>query len=143
TQDLQLFSGLPPFVRVGDLLAAEFTVRNASERALVVNVNGAIEGLAAHPPAQQVELAPGDGRTIAWKVVVPAAATLKYHVDAVAMHGPSDHLLIRQPVIAAVPLRTWQATLVRLAHPITQRLALPADALAGQGGVQVRLGRSL
>jgi uncharacterized protein YfaS (alpha-2-macroglobulin family) len=144
TQELQLFSGLPPFVRAGDSFAAEFSVQNASERPLQINVNGLIEGLSSNLASQQLLLAPGDGKTIAWNILVPASAKmLTYHVDAVAMRGPSDHLLIRQPAIAAVPVRTWQATLVRLAQPITQPIALPADALPGQGGVQVRLAPSL
>ena len=144
TQDLQVFSGLPPFVRAGDSLAAEFTVRNASERPLEVNVNGIIEGLSLNPPPQRLLLGPGDGKTIAWNIVVPAtASTLTYQVDAAAPRGPSDHLLVRQPAIAAVPVRTWQATLMRLAQPLTQPIALPPDALAGRGGVRVRLAPSL
>src|SRR5215470_11614066 len=97
TQELQLFSGLPPFVRAGDSFAAEFTVRNASEHPLQVDVNGLIEGLSSNPAPQKLLLAPGDGKIIAWNMLVPASAKmLTYHVDAVAMHGPSDHLLIRQ-----------------------------------------------
>ena len=144
TQDLQLFSGLPPFVRAGDSFAAEFSVRNASEHPLQIKVNGVIEGLSSSPPPQKLLLAPGDGKTISWNILVPGSTkTLTYHIDAVAMHGPSDHLLIRQPATAAVPVRTWQATLVRLAQPITQPVVLPADALPGQGGLQIRLAPSM
>jgi uncharacterized protein YfaS (alpha-2-macroglobulin family) len=144
TQDLQVFSGLPPFVRAGDSLGAAFTVRNASERPLDVNIKGIIEGLSSNPRPQKLLLGPGDGKNITWNIVVPATAKiLSYHVDADASGGPSDHLLIRQPAIAAVPVRTWQATMVQLAQPLTQPIALPEDALPGLGGVQVRIAPSL
>jgi len=38
-----------------------------------------------------------------------------------------------------VPVRTYQATLRRLDAPVQMTLARPADALAGRGGVDVRL----
>ena len=46
TQDLMLLSGVSPIIRNGDSFAAEFTVRNASERAFDATVNAKIDGLA-------------------------------------------------------------------------------------------------
>lgn len=139
-----LLSGVSPIVRNGDSFAAEFTVRNASERTFDATVNAKIEGLAQAPTAQKLALGPGQGRTVSWKVAVPAGVgELKYHVDAVVEHGPQDHLLIAQRVIPAVPVRTFQATLLRLEKPIVQPVARPGDALAGAGGVQIALSPSL
>jgi uncharacterized protein YfaS (alpha-2-macroglobulin family) len=146
TQDLMLLSGVSPIIRNGDSFAAEFTVRNASERAFEATVNAKIDGLAQAPVSRTVALAPGQGQTISWTVEVPAIVReLKYHVDASVehKHGPSDHLLITQRVIPAVPVRALQATLVRLEKPVVQPIARPADALAGVGGVQVELSPSL
>ncbi len=144
TQDLQLFSGVSPIARIGDSFSAEFTVRNASDGALDVNLSGAIEGLKSNPATHKFSLGPGAGKTIDWNVGVPVGvAALKYHVDAVASPTASDHLLITQQIIPAVPVRTWQATLVQLDKSLTQPLAIPSDALAGQGGVQVRLSPTL
>jgi alpha-2-macroglobulin len=144
TQDLMLLSGVSPIIRNGDSFAAEFTVRNASERAFDTTVNAKIDGLAQVPPPQKIALAPGQGTTISWNVEVPAVAReLKYHVDASVEHGPSDHLLITQRVIPAVPVRALQATLLQLDKPIAQPVARPTDALAGVGGVQVSLSPSL
>lgn len=144
TQDLQLFSGLSPIARVGDSFAAEFTVRNASDRTFDVNLSGAIEGLKSNPAPQKLSLAPGDGKKIDWNVAVPlGVSALKYRVDALASATAADHLLITQQIIPAVPVRTWQATLVQLDKPLTQPVAMPSDALAGQGGVQVRLSPAL
>ena len=73
TQDLMLLSGVSPIIRNGDSFAAEFTVRNASERAFDATVNAKIDGLAQVPPPQKLALAPGQGTTISWNVEVPAA----------------------------------------------------------------------
>ena len=144
TQDLMLLSGVSPIIRNGDSFAAEFTVRNASERAFEATVRAKVDGLAQVPPPQKLALAPGQGTSISWNVAVPAAvAELKYHVDASVEHGPSDHLLITQRVIPAVPVRAFQATLLRLEKPIAQPIALPASALPGEGGLQVSLSPSL
>jgi len=94
--------------------------------------------------AQKLALGPGEGKSISWSVEVPVGVgELKYHVDANVEHGPQDHLLIVQRVIPAVPVRTFQATLLRLEKPIIQPVARPADALVGEGGVQVALSPSL
>ncbi len=144
TQDLQLFSGLSPIARTGDSFPAEFTVRNASDRSYEVNVDGTIEGLATKPAPMKIALAPGDGKTFSWDVVAPrGVAALKYNVDATVPSGPSDHLRISQQVIPAVPVRTWQATLVQLDKPLSQPIALPSGAIAGDGGINVQLSPSL
>jgi len=144
TQDLQLFSGVSPIARTGDTFAAEFTIRNASDHAFEANLSGTVDGLAAQPAPQQISLGPGDGKTVSWNIAVPQNVTaLKYRVDAVVPHGPSDHLAITQQVIATVPVRTWQATLVQLDKPVSQPVAIPAEAIVGQGGIAVRLSPSL
>ena len=144
TQDLMLLSGVSPLIRDGDSFAAEFTVRNASDHAFDATVKAKIDGLAQVPPPRKLALAPGQGTTVSWTVDVPAVAReLKYHVDASVEHGPSDHLLITQRVIPAVPVQTLQATLLRLEKPIVQPVGLPADAVVGEGGLQVALSPSL
>ena len=146
TQDLMLFSGVSPIIRTGDSFDAQFTVRNASEHAFEANVSARVEGLPNPPqPVQKLQLAPGDGKTIGWKISVPTAvAELKYHVDATTVAGgPSDHLLIAQRVLKSVAVRTYQATLLRWEKPIEQPVLRPADAIPGEGGVAVTLSPSL
>ena len=46
TQDLMVFSGLPPLVRAGDRFRAGITVRNASATAMTVDARAVAEGLA-------------------------------------------------------------------------------------------------
>jgi len=146
TQDLMLFAGVSPIIRSGDSFNAQFTVRNASARAFDTAVSARVEGLKNAPqPVRKLRLGPGDGKTISWKIDVPPGVTeLKYHVDAVTTgNGPSDHLLFAQRVLSAVPVRTYQATLLRWEKPIEQPVARPADALPDAGGVAVTISPSL
>jgi hypothetical protein len=144
TQDLMILPGVSPIIRAGDSFEAEFTVRNASEHAFAVDVNAKIEGVTGQPQAQKVELQPGQGKTIDWNVAMPmGVGELRYRVDAAVAGGPSDHLMITQRVLSVVPVRTYQATLMRWETPIAQPVALPADAIPGQGDVQVTLSPSL
>ncbi len=144
TQDLMLFSGVSPTARTGDSFAAEFTVRNASEKPLAVTVDAAITGLASVLAAQKITLGAGEGKTLAWNVDVPVGVdALKYRVDASAASGPQDHLLIPQKIVPAVPVRTWQAALIQLRNSAIEVVKRPADALPGRGGVEVNLSPSL
>ncbi|MGH7914329.1 MAG: alpha-2-macroglobulin family protein, partial [Candidatus Binataceae bacterium] len=147
TQDLMILPGVSPIIRAGDSFDAEFTVRNASEHAFTADVNAKIEGIAGQPAPQTLELAPGEGKSIDWTVIVPTGVSeLRYHIDAAVAGGPanqSDHLMITQRVLPVVPVRTYQATLTRWEKPIAQPVAMPADAIAGQGDVQVALSPSL
>lgn len=149
TQDLMLFSGLPPVVRGGDRFRANFTVRNAGDaplRASVVATLAAANADAAPTlDPQSLELAPGEAREIAWELTAPAGADeLRWSVNATpdddAAHA--DRLEVRQRVVAAVPVRTLQATVAQLREPLSLPVARPADALAG-GGIAVKLERSL
>ena len=88
TQDLQLISGLPPLVRVGDTYRAQFTVRNTTERPMTVLVTPRIDGplgdavMAANATTasgtgiapRTVKLAPGAAQEVAWTLTVPPPA---------------------------------------------------------------------
>ena len=148
TQDLMLLSGLPTIVREGDHFRATFTVRNASQRALEVDVTAkpAATGatLAALPP-QSVSLKAGEAREIYWDVAVPATATsLQWQVgaaekDASGPDAAHDALKVAQKVVPAVPERTYQATILQLREPQAISVQRPADALPGRGGINVQM----
>jgi len=142
TQDLMILPGISPIIRLGDAFTAEFTVRNASERPLDVAVTGRIDGL-SQPLSQKVNLAPGDGKILNWSVTVPTmSGDLTYHVDAVAKDA-SDHVQVVQRVLPVAPVRTYQATLMRLDKPLDVPVAAPLGALPGEGGIVVGLRPSL
>jgi hypothetical protein len=138
TQDLMVLSGLAPLVRQGDVVPAQFTVRNTTDRPLQVTVNARVEGLREGLEPQNVALAAGEARIITWTVHVPAIAeTLRYTVEVSAPDGPSDRLAVDQRVLPAVPVRTIQSTLVHAEGPLREPVQQPADALPDRGGVVV------
>src|SRR6266705_164307 len=103
TQDLMLLSGLPPVVRESDRYRATFTLRNASERRMPVQLIARVaSGGKAFPPLEprQVELAPGEAREIAWVVTVPIDATkLDWQVEAVERaHEAAEQPVRPEPV---------------------------------------------
>ncbi|MEP7329771.1 MAG: alpha-2-macroglobulin family protein, partial [Betaproteobacteria bacterium] len=147
TQDLMLLSGLPPLVREGDRFRATFTVRNASERSLDVNLTA--RATAAGPALPALEprtavLAPGEAREVNWEMTAPAnAPALNWQID-VTERGTTttpvhDALKITQKVVPAVPERTYQATILQLTQPQAIAVQRPADALPGRGGLNVQV----
>lgn len=159
TQDVMLFAGLSPFVREGDRFDAMFTVRNGADRALTLDLEptvaaaGTADDGPRRLPAQRVELAPGAAQTLTFAADVPAGSTrLDWSVVAreAGGAGPTqrraqDTVKLAQTVGAAHPVRVRQQTLLQLAPAQPQSFAveLPAGALPGRGGVDVRLAGSL
>ncbi len=147
TQDLMLLSGLPQLVRAGDRFRAIVTVRNASERKLAVDVTAtSTPGVGTLAP-QQLDLAPGEAREIAWTANVPVGATkLEWQIAASTRDGvvteaapARDAMKVAQDVIPAVPERTYQATILQLAAPQSITVERPAGAIPGRGGIDVRM----
>lgn len=143
TQDLMLLSGLPPLVREGDVFSAQFTLRNTTDKPMEVRVSAAVEGLKQPLPEQTKALAAGESSIVSWDVTVPVGVEALRYVVSAANGGASDRLAVTQQVKPAVPVRTFQATVMRLDKPITEKVALPAGAVPGRGGVDVNLAASL
>jgi uncharacterized protein YfaS (alpha-2-macroglobulin family) len=144
TQDLMILAGIPPLVREGDRFAAEFTVRNTTSRPMDVGVQARVEGLGRPLESRGIKLSPGEARVVAWDIAVPAGVqTLRYEVQAQEPGGAADRVRVAQRVQAAVPVRTFQATLFRWEQVARQPVELPSDAIKGRGGVQVSLSPTL
>jgi len=143
TQDLMLLSGLPNSVREGDSFRAGFTVRNASQRELTVRLSASMAadgGKGQSLAPLSATLAPGEAREIGWTVQVPAGATsLQWEVEGNGGEGAQDRMRIKQQVGVAVPVRTFQATLIQLDGEKTLPVQRPSDALPGRGGIQTML----
>lgn len=144
SQDLQLFSGAAPLVREGDSLKTYFTLRNAGERPLEVDVHPSLNGRALE--ALRESLAPGQAREIALPVRVPAGVDrLVWDIQVQERGNPAvkDRLRVSQQVAQAVPLRTLQASLTRLDGKLSLPVQRPGDALPGRGGVELRFQSTL
>ncbi len=142
TQDLILLSGLPPLVREGDQYLATFTLRNTTDRTIAVDLTGSKTALKTQRlQTQRVDMAPGQSRDIAWRVSAPVGeGDLRWEVVAQEAGGTAvDRIRVTENVIAAYPVRTYQATLTQLNAPYTMPVARPAAAIAGRGGLQVTL----
>ena len=150
TQDVMLIAGVPPVVRDGDRVASGYTVRNATDKPLSLDVTPTVRavdtagGALASPPlkAQRVSLAPGAARELNWDVTVPTgAARLDWEVTAVdpRVAGAKDAIRIDQKVVPAVPVATLQGTIAQLDPSLRLPIQAPPGALPGRGGVQVTL----
>lgn len=139
-QDLILQSGLAPVVREGDAYTAYFTVRNGSERAIRANVKPVVSGI-ADPAPQTVSLNAGEAKELVFPVNIPYGVNrLNWEISAAEEKGEAkDRMKILQTVIEAIPVRTFQATLLQLDKPVSMSTQIPADALPGLGGIGVKL----
>ncbi|WP_321797004.1 MG2 domain-containing protein [Caballeronia sp. J97] len=150
TQDLQLISGLPPLVRVGDAFRAQFTLRNTTARTMRVVVTPHAGAFALD--ARTVELGPESSQEVTWDVTTPdvlgagSSASLAWEVSAAEQAGPkaSDAVKITQRVVAAIPVTVQQASIGQVDGALTLPVAPPADASrsddgAVRGGIAVSL----
>ncbi len=138
TQDLILFSGIPPLVRQGDRFLSTFTVRNTTERAMRVRVAARVEPAAGSMQPQELSLGSGESREISWNISAPTATdALKYDIEASGEGGAGDRLSVTQKVIPAVPVRTLQATITQVEKSFAIPVERPADAIPGAGGIRV------
>ena len=173
SQDLMLFSGLPPVVREQDRFHAGFTVRNAGDHAVEAVVSAKADALAALAPIA-ISLPPGESRNVGWDVAVPLdREAIKWEVSIrekgsngharsplpnplpqageganeslreFHVNEDGDRLKATQKVIAAVPVRTLQATLMQLDSPQSVTVKLPDGAIPGRGGVKVTFRKRL
>jgi uncharacterized protein YfaS (alpha-2-macroglobulin family) len=154
SQDLILLSGLPALVREGDRFRAGFTLRNTTSAAVKVALTATAGGKAL--TSQQVTLEAGQAQEIGWDYQVPlSVASVAWDVGASIVSADKagdggeappasrDRIKIKQKVVAAVPVRTTQATLLQLDRKQSIEVKLPDDALPGRGGVQAQFSAKL
>jgi uncharacterized protein YfaS (alpha-2-macroglobulin family) len=139
TQDLMIFSGLPPLVREGDRFTGGFTLRNTTRRRMELDVAAQVDGIAE--PLQPVVLAlePGEAREIGWEVAVPVnTERLRWEVEVTEKGAKGgDRITVQQHVAPAVPISTFQATIVQITKDYRLAVERPQDAIVGRGGVKV------
>ncbi|NTV95237.1 MAG: alpha-2-macroglobulin, partial [Thiobacillus sp.] len=144
TRDLQISSGLAPVVREGDRAEAHFTVRNGTAKAMRIAMGAQVAGLGVLAP-KQFELAPGDGKEVAWPVTVPDGVdSLSWYVNAKDLDSQAlDAVRVAQAVQPAVPVRLVAGQMYRLDQPLDLPVAPPTDAVPGKGELRATLAASL
>lgn len=155
-QDLQIISGLPPVVREGDVYDARFTLRNASDADMTVEVE-ASHG-EQHLPPQRVTIAAGTAQTVQWRVSAPSLSLDMPEADqpwrlqarataadgsALQADAPTDRVALTQTILPSTPVTVRQASLRQIAAPLTVQIGMPAGAIEGRGGVRVEAQASL
>jgi uncharacterized protein YfaS (alpha-2-macroglobulin family) len=144
TRDLMVLPGIAPLAREGDRMRPEVTVRNTTERSLAVTVTARAQGLKDALAPSSLPLASGEARVVGWNVTVPAGVDhITWEIDAAARGGPADRARVTQQVIAAVPVRTYQATLAQWQRTMREPVERPADALPGRGDLRLELQATL
>ncbi len=144
SQDLQLFSALPPLVRTGDFFGASFTLRNSSDKPMRVTATVKVNPGVANGKPLTVDLAPGSAQAVTWNLTAPEGlAKLDWTVEAKSADGKAiDRVAVSQDIIPAVPFEVWAATLARVGAGSSIPIAPPAGALSGSY-VDVKLSDSL
>lgn len=145
TQDIMVLPGLPPIVREGDAFHAGFTIRNASNRKLEIDISASVTGASMPLAAKTENLGPGEAREIFWEAAVPLNGdSLTWEVTAKEKSGRAgDKVRIRQKVVEAVQARVYQATIMQVGKPQSMSIEKPKDAIAGKGGVSVSFRKKL
>ena len=145
TQDLMLLSGLPPVLREGDRYRAAFTIRNASDRKMDVNISANASNASIKADPRSESLAPGEARELFWDASVPLNIdSLVWEVSAQEKNGAaSDKLKITQKIVEAIQARVFQATITQVEKPLALAIEKPKDAVPGKGGVNVSFRKKL
>jgi len=154
SQEVMLFSGLPPFVREGDQFSAMVTLRNGGNRQLELDVTASANAGNGFKPVgkQHVSVKKGEGITISFPAKVPFdVSKLDWLINAQEL-GQSkdlklahDALRFTQKVGAAYPVRIYQQTMEQLEQgkPWTFSVQKPAGSVPKRGGVNIRLASTL
>ncbi|MEO6025102.1 MAG: MG2 domain-containing protein [Burkholderiales bacterium] len=154
TQDLMLFSGMPPLVREQDQFHAAVTLRNATEqkqsvivKATVTASNQGTLGKSLELATRDITIKPGNAEEVTWLTATPINADqLLWDVTVNGTSGGNpiaDHIKFTQQVAPAIKVRTLQATLLQLDKAMDIDVALPKDAVPNRGGIKIDLSRSL
>jgi alpha-2-macroglobulin len=141
SQDLALFSGIPPLVRTGDFFGASFTLRNSTDKPMKVTASVKVTPSVATGEPLTVNIPAGGTVPVTWNLKAPEGVSkLDWEVEAKASNGKAvDKIAVSQDVIPAVPVEVWAATLTRVGTNTSIPLMAPAGALPGYGFVDVKL----
>jgi alpha-2-macroglobulin len=139
TQDLMIFSGLAPLVREGDQFQSEFTLRNATNRDMEIDLLAKAKEIPGVLQPLFLPLKAGEAKEIGWSVSVPVGIeAIQWELEAKERGTlESDRVRVGQRVLPAIPVRTYQASIQQVDRESKIPVEKPADAVPGRGGVKV------
>jgi hypothetical protein len=106
-----------------------------------VDVSAKAEGLSQPLSPVNVSLTPGEAKEIGWDAVVPInVEMLRWEVEVKEKDSRvGDRIRVTQKVVSAIPVRTFQATIVQVEKELKTSIERPKEAVPGRGGVRVTL----
>lgn len=144
TQDLTLYSGIPPLVRSGDRFGATFTLRNGTDKPMTVTANVVLKPRIATGKPLTVNIPPGRAMPVSWNLTAPSGVEkLDWTVEARTTDGKTDRIAVSQDVTPLIPIETWATAIARVGESMNFPIAPPAGAIAGRGSVDIRLSATL
>lgn len=147
SQPLQILSALPRFARLGDLFQARVLVQNLTDAKGKIHIQAQGKGLSLQGKKEKtIELMPNQTKPVGF--MVKAMQTGKVSLTFKAGLGKfEDQVQFSLPVKSLTRLETMadfgSLTPGQGATKRKMTLALPADALAGKGGLNITLSPSL
>ncbi len=143
TQDLMLFSGIPPVAREGDEVVAELTLRNTTQKPLQVMVDGKVSSSRESFSPMQVNLGKEESQVVSWRLKVPYGVDKLEYQFTVNSDSFSDKLKITQKIIPSIPVTVRQATLLQIKEPYQMEVAIPEGNIENRGGISLIYSDSL
>ncbi|MBF0556065.1 MAG: alpha-2-macroglobulin, partial [Nitrospirae bacterium] len=142
SQDLMIFSGIPPLVRTGDRFIAGFTVRNTTEKAIDAHAELSVKGsgnVTRKMSPVRVTVPAGRSEVFNWQIEVPVNIdNLLYEIAVKDDSGAAaDSMRVQQKVVNAVDVRIYQAELRQIDAPYSLAVEKPQGALPKLGGIDI------
>lgn len=143
SQDILLFSGLPPVVRTGDLLVHEFTVKNNTnqEKKLKFQLKAwGVNGLEEFPTKEFVIKANSSEKLTWEKKIGQKAGNREIQLDMYVNENLEDSIKILQKIDESIPVRITQGILFRLdKNNLSIPIELPNQAKVEDAGIRLKV----
>ncbi|MCX8069473.1 MAG: MG2 domain-containing protein, partial [Thermodesulfovibrionales bacterium] len=143
-QDVMIFSGLPKMVREGDKYTAVFTIRNATEKALDLQINATTRDKKQGEiilPQKEIKFTEGQSLTVDWDVTIPKDIDQQeWKLEVKTKDGILlDNIKAIQKVNTLYPVKTFYKEIIPVDKPISLFVERPTNAITGTTSLQTRL----
>jgi uncharacterized protein YfaS (alpha-2-macroglobulin family) len=142
TQDLLLFSGLPPIVRSGDSFFQEYTIKNNTKNSKKLSLQLEVDNNKLN--SIEMEISPDETKKFGWEQKVGKNIGKRKSILTVFEADKMvDRLQTIQEVKRAVPIRVIQGTLSQVENDYDLKISSPNDSIPGDSSVELFLSSSI
>ncbi|QLY25246.1 Ig-like domain-containing protein [Bdellovibrio sp. KM01] len=137
TKDLIIYSGFSPVAREGDNLKNALTLRNTTEKPMLVDLDITSKEIPKIGKIASVELKSSEAKTIAIPFAIPTGiSSYTFQIKAKdKISGAEDSIKSTVKVETPVPVKILQATLFQLDKTYQIPVKQPLDAIPNKGGL--------